>query len=385
MEYSNSTHIYLDNAASTPLDKAVYEAMIPYLYEYVGNPSSTHTHGRTLRTAIEQARRTIATLLGAAPSEIVFTSGGTEADNLALKGAIATNDISHVITSPVEHHAVTHTLEALEGQGKIKIHWLSVNNQGHIDLEELASLLEDYPQSLVSLMHGNNEIGTLHDIEAIAELCKSHSALLHSDTVQTLGNLTYDLSALPVDFMAASAHKFYGPKGIGFLYVRKGHTFSPLINGGGQERNLRAGTENVAAIVGMAKAFEKCYVEMASKTHHLQSLKDHMITQLQQNISGIAFNGDISHDHSLPTILNVAFPGDEGSMLTFHLDIAGISASGGSACNSGATMGSHVLTALGYNPRRVANSVRFSFGMQNQISEINYTIQKVKEIIQIPA
>ncbi len=377
-------HIYLDHAASTPLDQDVMEAMLPFMYEHTGNPSSTHHHGRLLRTAIEQSRRTIAGLLHAQPSEIIFTGGGTEADNIALVGAVFTYDLQHIISTQTEHHAVTHTLEYLKTQRELEVHWLSVDSQGHIDLEELRRLLSSYPGSLVSLMHGNNEIGTLHNIRAISELCTEYHAVFHSDTVQTMGHVAYDLSELNVDLMAASAHKFYGPKSTGFLYMKKGHKLPSLIHGGGQERNIRPGTENVAGIVGMAKALEKCYANLEEKNRHLRKLKYHMHKQLRHHIDGIEFNGDLEVEHSLPTVLNVAFPGEEQSLLTFQLDIQGISASGGSACSSGASTGSHVLKALGHSSARIANSVRFSFGIANTMEEIDYAIDKIIEIAKVP-
>ena len=376
--------VYLDYAASTPLDPEVFEVMKPYLLDYVGNPSSTHQHGRMLRTAIEQSRRTIATNLQAHPHEIVFTSGGTEADNIAIRGAVETLGVKHVISTSVEHHAVSHTLEALEKSGKIRVSWLPIDREGGIDLEALRRLLQAHPQSLVSLMHANNELGNIYDLQKIAEMCKEEGAYLHSDTVQTMGNLRYDLKSCPVDFLAASAHKFYGPKGIGFLFVRKGLKLPALITGGSQERSLRAGTENVASIVGMAHALNKCMGMLDQKWKILQGHKTYMKAQLQQRIPGIAFNGFQDFENTLPTILNVAFPGEEDCMLTFNLDIHGISASGGSACSSGAAMGSHVLRALGHADMRTINSVRFSFGLPTTREEIDFTLQTLQEILSLP-
>lgn len=376
--------VYLDNAASTFLDAEVFESMRPYFLEFNGNPSSTHAFGRTLRTGVEQARRTIAQILGANPGEIYFTSGGTEADNTAIMGAVAGLGIKHIVSTKLEHHAVTHAIEALEIAGKCSVTWLPVSEKGHIDLRDLQIALEKHPQSLVTLMHANNEIGTLYDIAKIGEICKSYKALFHSDTVQTMGNYSFELSQLPVDMLSASAHKFYGPKGTGFLYVKKGVKIGSLLQGGGQERNLRAGTENVPAIVGMAHALEKCQHTLTEKTAHLQGLKRYFIEALQKSIPGVTFNGDIDPDRSLPTVVNACFPGDEDSLLTFSLDIAGIAASGGSACTSGASTGSHVLRALERNARDISNSVRFSFGKQNTYEELDYVVEKLKEILRIP-
>jgi cysteine desulfurase len=380
--------VYFDNAASTPMDPQVAEQMLPYLSGYIGNPSSTHAHGRALRGVIESARRTIAECLECTPGEICFTSGGTEADNTVLRGTVAGQGIQHIISTPIEHHAVTHTIEQLEAEGKVKAHWLSVDAEGHIDLQELESLLKDGPSSLVSLMHGNNEIGTLHDLQAIGELCQEHNALFHSDTVQTMGHFRYNMKESPLHFAAASAHKFYGPKGVGFMYVKNGQKLPGLILGGGQERNQRAGTENVACIAGMAFALKKCYDKLDEKEAHLRSLKSYMIQQLNAHLPKVQYNGCLDADKSLATVLNVAPPcGEQDAMLTFRMDLAGISASGGSACNSGANQGSHVLRALGHPASRTQNSIRFSFGPQNTREEVDYAVQQLKEVVDslIPA
>jgi cysteine desulfurase len=377
--------VYLDNAASTPMDPEVFAHMQPYFCEFFGNPSSTHAHGRQLRNFIEQARRGIATQLNAHPSEIYFTSGGTEADNMAIWGAVAANDLTHVISSPIEHHAVTHAIERLEAEGKAKAIWLSVDEKGHISQDELRAALQAHPKSLVSLMHGNNEIGTLHDLEAIGKICREYGALFHSDTVQTMGHFHYDLAELPVDMLSASAHKFYGPKGSGFLYLRKGVRIPALIEGGGQERNLRAGTENLPGIMGMAFALNKCQENLTSKTSHLWALKRHMKAGLETILPGIGFNGETEEGLSLPTVLNAALPcGENDCMLLFSLDLHGISASGGSACNSGANMGSHVLRGIGASPNALMNSIRFSFGPQNSLEELDYVLTKLREVVPQP-
>lgn len=377
--------VYLDNAASSPLATEVFDHMKPYFLEFQGNPSSTHSHGRHLRNAIEEARRVIASGLKVSPSEIFFTSGGTEADNTAIMGAVKSHHIQHIVSARTEHHAVTHTIEHLEAAGKVSVTWLAVDAKGHIDLAELEEVVAHTPHTLVSLMHGNNEIGTLHDIAAIGEICRRHKALFHSDTVQTMGNIGLDFSLIPVDFAAASAHKFYGPKGAGFMFVRKGVKIPALIHGGGQERNMRAGTENVAFIVGMACALDHCNQTLTHKTAHILDLKTYMKAQLQSQIPGVRFNGETDPLRSLPSVLNTTFPcGEEDAMLLFHLDLAGISASGGSACSSGALMGSHVLREIGADKETLLNSVRFSFGVQNTKEEIDLVVETVKKLVPQP-
>jgi cysteine desulfurase len=374
--------IYLDNAASTPMAPAVLEAMQPYLLGHPGNPSSTHAPGRALRNALEEARRRIAKHLGAQPGEIYFTSGGTEADNLALLGAVQQYQPTHALTTHLEHHAVLYPLEQLEAAGKLKLHFLPTDEQGHIDLDELRSFLQQHPHTLVSLMHGNNEIGTLHPLQEVAEICQETGAIFHSDTVQTMGHFDFDLGQCPLDFATASAHKFYGPRGTGLLYVRKGRKLPALMTGGGQERDLRPGTENVPGIVGMAAALDLCYADLAAKNAHLRGLKQYLIEQLREIFPGLRINGDASPAHSLPTVLNVTFPcGEDDAMLLFHLDLAGIAASGGSACSSGALMGSHVLRGLGGDLETLTNSIRFSFGPDNTQAELDTLLAKLKEIM----
>ena len=376
------TRVYLDNAASTPLDPEVLEYMLPFFRELQGNPSSVHSHGRQLRAGIEKARKTIAGLIGAAPSEIFFTSGGTEADNMAIRCSVEGLGIRHIITTHIEHHAVSHVAESLEKAGKAKITWLDVDEKGNPNLIQLEKALKENDRSLVCLMHANNEIGTLADIHAIGLLCEQYDAIFHSDTVPAMGNVLYNLSDMPVHFVTASAHKFYGPKGVGFLYVKSGTRIPSLILGGGQERNMRAGTENVPAIAGMAFALEKCINNLEKKSAHLWKLKNHMKKRLMEEVPGVKFNGEIEEGKSVPTVLNVAMPSSASdSMLLFNLDINGVSASGGSACTSGSVKGSHVLAGLGHDPHRCSNSVRFSFGWPNTLEEIDYAVDKVKEIV----
>ena len=375
--------IYLDNAATTPIDKAVIEAMLPMLEMNFGNPSSIHSHGREVRSTIERARKTISGLLNASPAEILFTSGGTEADNMAIIRSIEKYDIKHAITSPLEHHAVIHTLEYLAKAGKIKLSLVDLDEKGHVDLNHLEELLRDNTKSLVSLMHGNNEIGNLLDLNVVGQLCEDYGAIFHSDTVQTMGHYRHDLQQMKIDFLVGAAHKFHGPKGAGFLYINSKNKIAPFIHGGSQERNMRGGTENVYGIVGLAKALELAYSGMDSHREHIEGLKQRMIAKLRQNIEGIEFNGDSENlEKSLYTVLNVSFPpSDEGDMFLFNLDINKISASGGSACTSGTDIGSHVLTALNVSPDRP--SVRFSFSKYNTAEEIDFVVDKLVELVKV--
>jgi cysteine desulfurase len=375
--------IYLDNAATTPIDKAVLEAMLPMMELNFGNPSSIHGHGREARSAIERARKSIAGLLNASPAEITFTSGGTEADNMAIVRSIEQDGISHAITSRIEHHAVLHTLEYLAKRGKIKLSFVELDSKGHIELNHLEELLRDNPKTLVSLMHGNNEIGNLLDIDKVGQLCEDYGAIFHSDTVQTMGHFRHDLQQMKIDFLVGAAHKFHGPKGVGFLYINAKNKIQPLIHGGSQERNMRGGTENVYGIVGMAKALEIAYSGMDSHRQHIEGLKQRMIAKLRQNIEDLQFNGDSDNlEKSLYTVLNVSFPAsDEGDMFLFNLDINKISVSGGSACTSGTDIGSHVLMALGALPERP--SVRFSFSKYNTVEEIDFVVDKLVDLVKV--
>lgn len=373
--------VYLDNAATTAMDDRVIEAILPFMRQHYGNPSSVHSHGREVRSAIEKARKKVAELLNASPSEIFFTSGGTEADNTALVCGIDTHGIKHVITSPIEHHAVLHTLAECAKKGKVKLSLLDVNEKGEINLRQLQELLNANPNSLVSLMHANNEIGNINDLAAIGSLTKEFGAFFHSDTVQTVGHFVHDLKNLPVDSIVAGGHKFHGPKGSGFLYVRKDKKIHPFIHGGAQERNMRGGTENVIGIVGIAKALELAYEDMAGHRAHIEGLKKHFIDSLQNQIAGVEFNGlSGNFEKSLYTVLNVSLPQSEenSGMLLFNLDLQGISASGGSACSSGSSVGSHVLNAIHHNPER--ESVRFSFSRFNTKADVDHTVEKLKEL-----
>ena len=377
--------IYLDNAATTPLDKEVFEAMKPFMLEDFGNPSSTHAHGRKVRAAIESSRKKIAELLNCTPGEIIFTSGGTEADNTLIISGIQTYGIQHAISTPIEHHAVTHTLEVLEKQGAIELHHVNLNEKGHVDLAHLETLLKKYPNALVSLMHANNEIGNILDIKKVGELSEQNKAFFHSDTVQTMGHYRHNMKELFICGLTAGAHKFHGPKGVGFMYIRKDRKIGQFIHGGSQERNMRGGTENVYGIIGLAKALEIAYRDMSAHESYIKGLKSRMINKLKEMIPGVSFHGDSANlERSLYTVLNVSLPeSEENEMLLFNLDLQGISASGGSACTSGASTGSHVLGALYPNSKRGA--VRFSFSKYNTPEEIDFTVEKVSELFKVAA
>jgi len=377
--------VYFDNAATTPLDKEVFEAMRPYMTEFHGNPSSIHSHGREVRSAIEKSRKKIADFLNTSPSEIFFTSGGTEADNTIIVSTINTYRLTHVISSPIEHHAVLHTLNHLEKEGIIKLSFVNLDEKGNIDYDHLQTLLKNNPRSLVSLMHANNEIGNLNDLDEIGELCEEFDAFFHSDTIQTIGKYKIDLQRLKLHFLAGSAHKFHGPNGIGFMYIKGDVKINPFIIGGAQERNMRGGTENYSGIVGMSKALEIAYRDMDANRLFIQNLKDNMIESFNQMIEGVVFNGESANPKkSLYSVLNVGFPqSSDNDMLLFNLDIDNISVSGGSACSSGSNIGSHVLTALKTDPDQGA--VRFSFSKFNTLKEVKYVTEKLASFFKVSA
>jgi cysteine desulfurase len=378
----NSTmRVYLDNAATTPIAPEVVDAMIPVLKEAFGNPSSTHFYGRQAKALLETSRRTVAAHLNCQPSEIIFTSGGTEADNMALYSCVHFLGVKHIITSRLEHHAVGHTAEALAHSDGIRVSYVKVDSKGHIDLQDLENLLQSGEKTLVSLMHANNEIATLLPLTAVSTLCRRHGAYFHSDTVQTMGHYRFNLKELDIDFMTCAAHKFHGPKGVGFLYINKNVKAEALIHGGAQERGLRGGTENVYGIVGLAKAMDLAYADVASHQHHVQKLKTYMISRLNEMFSDIAFHGETDPERSLYTVLNVCFPRTEkAGMLLFTLDLKGVAVSGGSACSSGAAKGSHVLE--GINADMTRPNVRFSFSRYTTMEEIDFALAQVKEVFE---
>lgn len=375
--------VYLDNAATTPLDPEVFEAMKPFMLEDFGNPSSTHSHGRKVRAAIESSRKKIAELVNCTPGEIIFTSGGTEADNAIINGAIQTYNLKHVLSTPIEHHAVSHTLELLHKQKIIELHYIKLDQNGHVDYSDLEKLLKEFPNALVSLMHANNEVGNLLDLQRVGELCEKYKAYFHSDTVQTMGHYRHDMKQLKVHGMTGAAHKFHGPKGVGFMYLNKDKKIQPMIHGGAQERNMRGGTENVYGIIGIAKALEIAYREMSEHQKHVTELKSYMIEKLKSEVPGVSFHGDSDNlEKSLYTVLNVSLPpSEENEMLLFNLDLAGVSVSGGSACSSGASTGSHVLAALYPDSKRGA--VRFSFSKYNTKEDIDFAVAKLAEAFKV--
>ena len=373
--------IYFDNAATTSLDPAVLEAMLPYMTTHFGNPSSIYSYGRESRLAIETARKSVAKLLNAHPGEIFFTSGGTESNNTAILSAIRDLGCTHIITSPIEHHAVLHTVEHYDCGNEVTSSFVKLLPDAHVDLEDLEEQLasREDQRCLVTLMHANNEIGNLLDIDAVGEICKRYNAIFHSDCVQTVGHYPLDLRKTPVHFISGAGHKFHGPKGVGILYINDNVKIKPFIFGGGQERNMRAGTENLYGIVGFAKALEIAMANYEQEMNYIQRLKTYMLDQLRTKVAGVQFNGD-TEGRCLYTVLSVAFPKTERSeMILFNLDINHICVSGGSACSSGADVGSHVIRAINNNPNLV--TVRFSFSKHNTKEEVDAVVAKLQELI----
>lgn len=374
--------VYLDNAATTPIAPEVVDAMIPVLRNVFGNPSSSHSFGRNAKALLETSRRSIAKHLNCKASEIIFTSGGTEADNMALLSSVKELGVTRIITSRIEHHAVGHTAEAIAASGEATVDYVKLDNEGHVDLAHLTELLRGSDKkTLVSLMHANNEIGTLLPLKEVSRICRDNGALFHSDTVQTMGHYAFDMQDLDIDFITCAAHKFHGPKGIGFLYVNAQNRASSLIHGGAQERGLRGGTENVYGIVGLAKAMDLAYEDVEGHQKHVQELKSYMINELNNYFDDITFHGDIDPGKSLYTVLNVCFPKTEKSgMLLFTLDLKGVAASGGSACSSGSTKGSHVLE--GINADMTRPNTRFSFSRYTTKAEIDFALEQIKSIFE---
>lgn len=376
-----NNRIYFDNAATTPLDKEVLEAMMPYLTDYFGNPSSIYSYGRETRLAIENARKSVAKNLGTKPANIFFTSGGTESNNAAIAAAVRDLGCNHIITSPIEHHAVLHTVEHYCHCNDLSHSFVNLTDQGLVDYKNLEQQLKVQSESgkkvLVSLMHANNEIGVLLDIHRVGDLCKAYEAIFHSDCVQTVGHYSLNLSQIPVHFISAAAHKFHGPKGVGILYVSDDVDIKPFIFGGGQERNMRAGTENVYGIVGFAKALEISIREHEVESQYIKELKSYMKQGLQNAVPGVGFN-DV--ENSLYTVLSVCFPKTEKSdFLLMSLDMANVCVSGGSACSSGADAGSHVIKAL--QKAADCTTIRFSFSKFNTREEVDIVVEKVRELI----
>jgi cysteine desulfurase len=377
-------NVYLDNAATTPVLPEVAQAMLPFLTEYFGNPSSSHAFGRKTKSALEQSRRTIARLLNCSPSEIFFTSGGTEADNLAMHAAIHDLGCKHIITSAIEHSAVIKTAEIMAKQFGLKLSLVKLDAAGNVDMQHLENLLSTNEKSFVTLMHANNEIANLLNLKEVSALCLSHNAILHSDTVQTMGHYAFDMQDLHIHFLNASAHKFHGPKGVGFIYINKKVKINPDITGGGQERGVRGGTENISGVVGMAKALELCYNDLDEHKTYVSELKQFMASELESSIPELVFNGNSRNVDSLYTVLNITLPPTSNSdMFLFLLDLEGVACSGGSACSSGASKGSHVLDAIGALKPGCA-SIRFSFSRLNTREEVLFALEKVKLICTEP-
>tara|TARA_B100000963_G_scaffold193921_1_gene168778 strand:+ start:6547 stop:7689 length:1143 start_codon:yes stop_codon:yes gene_type:complete len=376
-------NVYFDNAATTPMRKEVIDSISSVMKDSFGNPSSTHAFGRNAKKYVETARKKIAGLLNASPQEIIFTSGGTESDNMILNCAVKDLKVKTIISSPIEHHAVIHALEALNKIHKVNIDYINIDNDGSIDLEHLEILLKkDNSKKLVSLMHINNEIGNILDIKMVGELCHENGAFFHTDAVQGVGHYTFDMENLPIDFLSSAAHKFHGPKGIGFSFIKKNIGIEPFIYGGAQERGLRAGTESVHNVVGMHKALEMAYSNLESERSHILNLKNYFKNSLLNIFPDVIFNGlSSSTKFSTYTLLNVALPIDneKASLLDFHLDLKGIACSKGSACQSGSTTGSHVLNSIQSKELRKRPSLRFSFSIFNSIKEVDYVISSLKE------
>lgn len=372
--------VYLDNAATTAVAPEVLEAMIPVLRDHYGNPSSSHSIGRKSRVIIEQSRRSIAGHMGCHPRTIYFTSGGTEADNLALRSAVRDLGCQRIITSAAEHSAVIKTAESLQRTSGIQLELVRHLEDGVIDYAHLEELLAIGPKTLVSLMHANNEVAVVQDLERIGQLCRDNQALFHTDTVQTMCHYRFDLRSLPVDFITCSAHKFHGPKGIGFLYIAQGLKVGGQIEGGSQERAVRGGTENIHSIVGLARAMDLAYGDLEKHEQHIRALKAKMVGELRTLFPDIRFNGNSDDPSRLYTVLNVSFPPHPKSgMALFLLDLEGIACSGGSACSSGATLGSHVLRALDYHDSSRA-SLRFSFGRYNTDSDVEIAMKAIARV-----
>lgn len=368
--------IFFDNAATTPLDPEVLADMTAVMADTYGNPSSIHAEGRTARARIEEARKTVADVLNCSIGEIFFTSGGTEANNMALKNSVRDLGVTRIISSPLEHHCVLHSLDSIRETGAARVEMVRIDELGHIDLADLKRLLTagDGEKTLVSLMHSNNEIGNLLPLEEVANICREAGAYFHCDTVQTMGYYPIDLAATPVSFLSGSAHKFYGPKGVGFVYVNNDNIIKPYLDGGAQERNMRGGTENIYGIVGLASALRKAVDEREARAAHLADLKTYFLDQLAARYPAAHVNGDPERAHV--KVLSVSFPeSPKGDLLLMNLDLHGIAASGGSACSSGIDVGSHVIGHL--HPDSKRHTIRFSFSHHNTRAEVDTLMDKL--------
>ena len=373
--------VFLDNAATTPIDSDVIEAMTKAMQNLTGNPSSIHKEGRTARSAIEESRKIVANTIDASIGEIFFTSGGTESNNMALKCAVRDLGVTRIISERLEHHAVLHTLDCLEKHNGVEVVYLNIDERGVIDLAHLETLLtQSDAKTLVSIMHSNNEIGTLNNVQRISEICDANNAYFHTDMVQTMGYFPINVEKMKVSFISGSAHKFYGPKGVGFIYINGDNIVKPFIDGGAQERNMRGGTENIYGIIGLGKALTKAVENMDERRTHIESVRTYLKTQLSETFEDIRFNGDQEDYHY--KVLSVSFPpSPKNDLLLFNLDISGISASGGSACSSGIDVGSHVL--VGINQPADRTTIRFSFSYHNTVEEIDFLVEKLRKIVEV--
>lgn len=374
--------IYFDNAATTPVDPEVIKVMHDALQNSWGNPSAIYSEGRNSRAAIERARKAVATAIGASIGEVFFTSGGTESNNMALKCAVRDLGVERIISSPLEHHCILHSLDFLKKHEQVEVEMVPLTQNGRVDQQALADLIKaSDKKTLVSLMHSNNEMGNMIDLSAISALCEEHGALFHSDTVQTVGYFPLDVSKTKMAFISGSAHKFYGPKGVGFVYINGDNMIKPFIDGGAQERNMRGGTENIYGILGMAHALEMAVKEMDERRAQIEKVRAHLIDRLKEAFTDLHFNTDLDGPNHYK-VLNVTFPeSDKSEMLLFNLDISGISVSGGSACSSGADQGSHVINAL---PNTVeGKAVRFSFSHHNTLEEVDVVVDKLRESLAV--
>jgi cysteine desulfurase len=372
--------VYLDNAATTPIEEEVIQSMVTLMREQYGNPSSIHAEGRKVRAEIENARKQVAQRLNASIGEIFFTSGGTESTNMSIKCAVRDLGVRRIITSPIEHHCVLHSIDQVKPHN-VEVELVELDERGYVRFEHLEALLsqEGAAKTLVSLMHANNEVGVLLDLDKASALCREYDALFHSDTVQTVGHFPIDVEKTPVNFLTGSAHKFHGPKGVGFVYINGENIVKPYIDGGSQERNMRGGTENVYGIVGMARALELACDQMDERRTTIEGIRAHLAGRLKETFPDIQVNTPLDRPN-LYTVLSVSFPpSPKAEMLLLSLDIAGVSVSGGSACSSGADIGSHVMNALGADPAR--KTVRFSFSHHNTKEEMDFVLQKLKELL----
>jgi cysteine desulfurase len=378
------TSVYLDNAATTQMREEVIERMTEVMKINFGNPSSTHSYGRQSKSIIETCRKSIASHFKVSASEIVFTSGGTEADNLILRSAVRDLFVKEIITSKIEHHAILHTVEALENEYDITVKYVNLTPDGHIDYSHLETLLKSEKKQLVSLMHINNEIGNALDLSMVANLCKNNNALFHSDTVQSVGHFQLDLASIPLDFLAASAHKFHGPKGVGFAFIRKNSGIKSSIFGGEQERGYRAGTEAIHNIVGLDEALKLSYKNLETEREYILDIKRYFIQSLQEVFPEVIFNGSCQDfENSTYTLINACLPmaPEKASLLQFQLDLKGIACSKGSACQSGSSQNSHVLSEILEEEHLKRPSVRFSFSIFNTKEDVDYTVNVLKAFL----